>query len=76
MYGSGRTVLRRIIPHLNSGFNREMQDRRRSFVVAHESVTVSRFEGDMEKLDEIYCLKWNDRTASVEEIREYLSVKG
>jgi hypothetical protein len=53
-----------------------MQDRRRSFVVPHESVTVSRFEGDMEKLDEIYCLKWNDRTASVEEIREYPSIKG
>lgn len=43
------------------------------FVMApSKKVTVSRFEGDMEKLGELYWLGYRDMEARIEELREYL----
>ena len=36
-------------------------------------VTVSRVEGDLEKLGDLYWLGWNDCLAALDQIREYLS---
>ena len=39
-----------------------------------EPVTVSRIEGDMEKLGGLYWLGWNDCAAALDEIRAYLGI--
>ena len=44
------------------------------FVVApSEVVTVSRFEGDMDKLGDLYWLGYRDMLARVDELKSYLS---
>ncbi len=39
-----------------------------------EPVTVSRLEGDMEKLGDLYWLGWRDSMAALEEMRSYLEI--
>ncbi|HAK58438.1 MAG TPA: patatin family protein [Lachnospiraceae bacterium] len=67
------------ISHTNEKFNRmadEMDEREAAgeiFVVApSEVVTVSRFEGDMDKLGDLYWLGYRDMLARVDELKEYL----
>ena len=44
------------------------------FVIApSKPVTISRFEGDMEKLGELYWLGYNDMEKRINELKEYLS---
>ena len=67
------------IAHTNEKFNRmadEMDEREVSgeiFVMApSEVVTVSRFEGDMQKLGDLYWLGYRDMVSRVDEMKEYL----
>ena len=49
----------------------------RVFVMApSEEVTVSRFEGDMQKLGDLYWLGYRDMESRLEELRNYLDRKG
>ena len=45
------------------------------FVIApSKSVEVTRFEGDMEKLGELYWLGYNDANQNIDKIKEYLQL--
>ena len=68
------------ISHTNKKFNLmtdELDEREAAgeiFVVApSEVVTVSRFEGDMDKLGDLYWLGYRDMLARVDELKSYLS---
>ncbi len=53
----------------------DLQEEKKVFVMApSKPVEVTRFEGDMDKLGDLYWLGYNDMTARLEGLREYLGI--
>ena len=64
---------------VNEEFNRTVDELERSardgsiFLIApSKPVEVTRFDGDMDKLGDLYWLGWNDMAARIDEIKSYL----
>ena len=67
------------LERVNEEFNRTVDELERSardgsiFLIApSKPVEVTRFDGDMDKLGDLYWLGWNDMAARIDEIKSYL----
>ena len=67
------------LENVNEEFNRTVDELERSardgsiFLIApSKPVEVTRFDGDMDKLGDLYWLGWNDMAARIDEIKSYL----